>query len=66
MGAIKKKKKILLLLILRRRLQKAKEKHTSRFWVWDIYKLRKERGELHCLVKEAALFDHKYFLSFFG
>ena len=54
-------KKVLLLPILRRRLQQAKEKRTSRFWVRDIYKLRKERGEFHCLVKEAALFDHEYF-----
>ena len=54
-------KKVLLLPILRRRLQQAKEKRTSRFWVMDIYKLRKERGEFHCLVEEAALFDHEYF-----
>ena len=58
-------KKVLLLPILRRRLQQAKEKRTSRFWVWDIYKLRKERGEFHSLVKEAALFEHEYFFKLF-
>ena len=62
MAAIKKK--VLLLPILRGRLQQAKEKRTSRFWVRDIYKLRKERGEF-CLVKEAALFDHEYFFKLF-
>ena len=58
-------KKVLLLPILRRRLQQAKEKRTSRFWVRDIYKLRKERGEFHSLVKEAALFEHEYFFKLF-
>ena len=58
-------KKVLLLPILRRRLQQAKEKRTSRFWVRDIYKLRKERGEFHSLLKEAALFDHEYFIKLF-
>ena len=55
----------LLLLILRRRLQKAKEKRNFRFWVRDFYKLRKERGEFHSLLKEAALFDHEYFFKLF-
>ena len=58
-------KRVLLLLILRRRLQERKKKRTPRFWIRDIYKLRKTRGEFHCLVKEAALFDHEYFFKMF-
>ena len=42
-----------------------KQRRLHRFWVRQIFKERKEKGEFHTLVKETMLFDHEYFFRMF-
>lgn len=65
MAAINKRKLLLLILIRRRQQEPLKPRRTARFWIRDIYKRRKEKGEFHTLVKEAALSDQVYFFKLF-
>lgn len=53
----------LLLLILFRRRQSRKKR--PRFWVRQIFRERKVKGEFHVLVQETKLFDHQMFFKMF-
>ena len=58
--------KISLFLIIRRKRKqrvekKIKPRQKPRFWVRNIFQLREEYGEYHCLIKELREGDRKYF-----
>lgn len=59
-------KALLIIIILRRRLQKKlhRRKYKKRFWVRQLFRERKEKGEYH-LVKDMRLFDHEFFFKQF-
>ena len=58
---------LLVIIILRRRLQRRKiqSKYKKRFWVRQIFKERKQKGEYNLLVKDMKLFDHEFFFKQF-
>ena len=58
MSAAFNRRRLLLLIILRRRNERRRK---PRFWMRQIYKDRKEKGEFHMLVREAKLFDQEMF-----
>ena len=65
MAAINRRR-LLMLILLRRRLARGNERRRlRRFWVRQIFRERKEKGEYHTLVKETMLFDHEYFFRMF-
>ena len=41
-------------------------KKKARFWIRELYKQGKEKGEFHTHAKEAALLDQEYFFKMFG
>ena len=56
-----------LTLLIRKYLQRKQKKlkYKKRFWVRQLFKERKEKGEYHLLVKDMKLFDHEYFFKQF-
>ena len=54
-------------LLIRKYLQRKQKKlkYKKRFWVRQLFKERKEKGEYHLLVKDMKLFDHEYFFKQF-
>ena len=63
----RRRKLLLALLLWRRRNRRLaiERKYEKRFWVRDIYKERKSKGEFHLLIKEMKLCDHElYFKQF--
>ena len=77
MAAAIDRRRILAIILRRRRsirfkllyflyiLQKKKEKTKKRFWVRQIYRDRKEKGEFALLVRQAKLVDHEIFYRMF-
>ena len=59
------RRKLLLLIILRRRCEQRRNKRKARFWIRQIFRERKQKGEYHTLVKETMLFDQEYFSRMF-
>ena len=58
-------RKVLLVKQFYAMKNKDKEKYKKRFWVWQIYSERREKGEFHLLVKEKLLYDREYFFRCF-
>ena len=58
---------LLLILILKRRIQRRRlqNRYKKRFWVRQLFKERKQKGEYHLLVKDMRLFDHEFFFMQF-
>ena len=69
--AVDRKRKILLLMLMFHRHKKRlnlnfdKGKRKHRMWVRQIFRDRRAKGEYSLLIKDMALFDHKYFLKQF-
>ncbi|XP_057304432.1 uncharacterized protein LOC130641579 [Hydractinia symbiolongicarpus] len=59
-------RQIILLLLLRRRMKRKNTRVAKRrFWVRQIYKERKIKGEYHLLVQDLKLFDRELFFRHF-
>jgi hypothetical protein len=61
----KQLQRLIILIVLRRRLCKQNEKSKKQFWMRKIYQECILKGELHLLIKEIILFDHKYLFRCF-
>ena len=64
--AVLSRRQIVIIILLRRRLRRKKNINKStqnkrRFWVRQIYRERKQKGEYHLRIKDMRLYDQNFF-----